>query len=75
MIHPLTLLQKMKQVLFEGKTIIADRIVDIKIYKVDGYYEWDYNPHLKDKSQIDFHIGEIMRAQSFRRAIFPYQAI
>lgn len=54
-----------KHILFEGKTSIGGMDVDIKIYKVNDddliYYEWDYNPHLVDKSQINVHIGGINR--------------
>lgn len=58
-----------RQILFEGKTAMGGRDVDLKIYKVKDeegceYYEWDYNPYLVDENQMDVHIGEIMRADT-----------
>lgn len=56
-----------RTILFEGKTTMGGMDVDIKIYKVQDedmtYYEWDYNPHLVDESQMDVHIGEINRGE------------
>jgi len=67
----------MKQiVLFEGKTTMGGLDVDLKIYRVNDengefqYYEWDYNPHLVDKSQGDVHIGEINRGQDLETILF-----
>lgn len=67
----------MKQlVLFEGKTTMGGRDVDLKIYKVldeEGkfcYYEWDYNPHLVDQDQADVHIGEINRGMDLETILF-----
>lgn len=63
-------------VLFEGKTTMGGRDVDLKIYRVDDengefqYYEWDYNPHLVDKDQADVHIGEINRGNDLETILF-----
>ena len=63
-------------VLFEGKTTMGGRDVDLKIYRVDDengefqYYEWDYNPHLVDKDQADVHIGEINRGKDLETILF-----
>ena len=63
-------------VLFEGKTTMGGRDVDLKIYRVDDengesqYYEWDYNPHLVDKEQADVHIGEINRGNDLETILF-----
>lgn len=63
-----------KTVLFEGKTTMGGRDVDIKIYRVeDGdlkYYEWDYNPYLVDESQMDVHRGEINRGKDLEEILF-----
>ena len=63
-------------VLFEGKTTMGGRDVDLKIYRVDDeegefqYYEWDYNPHLVDKDQMDVHIGEINLGHTLEDILF-----
>ncbi len=63
-------------VLFEGKTTMGGRDVDLKIYRVDDedgkfcYYEWDYNPHLVDKDQADVHIGEINMGNTLEDILF-----
>ena len=50
--------------------------VDLKIYRVDDengnfqYYEWDYNPHLVDKEQMDVHIGEINLGHTLEEILF-----
>lgn len=53
-------------VLFEGKTTMGGKDVDLKIYRVEDedlkYYEWDYNPHFVAEGQADVHKGEINRA-------------
>jgi len=65
-----------KVVIFEGKTTMGGRDVDLKIYRVDDengeflYYEWDYNPHLVDKDQGDVHIGEINHGQDLETILF-----
>lgn len=63
-----------RTVLFEGKTLMGGMDVEIKIYKImDGnfsYYEWDYNPHLVDESQVDVHIGEINRGMDLETIFF-----
>ena len=63
-----------KQLLFEGKTTMGGLDVDIKIYKVIdndmNYYEWDYNPHLVDESQIDVHIGQINRGEDLETLLY-----
>lgn len=52
---------EIKKVLFIGKTTMANKDVDIKIYEVSNdneiYYEWDYTPHLVDVNQIGPHLG------------------
>lgn len=67
----------MKQVvLFEGKTTMGGRDVDLKIYRVDDedgkicYYEWDYNPHLVDVNQADVHVGGINMAETLEDLLF-----
>lgn len=56
----------MRKVIFEGKTQVAQKWVDLKIYIVRDdvtddtcYYEWDINPYLVDKSQMGVHRGGI----------------
>lgn len=60
--------------LFEGKTTMGGRDVDIKIYRIeDGetkYYEWDYNPYLVDESQMDVHRGEINIGKELEEILF-----
>ncbi|MBR5957511.1 MAG: hypothetical protein IKZ99_04030 [Salinivirgaceae bacterium] len=52
-------------ILFEGKTTMGGRDVNLKIYRVEdekgkfSHYEWDYDPYLVDEDQADVHIGEI----------------
>lgn len=63
-------------ILFEGKTTIGGRDVDLRIYRVDDekdefqYYEWDYNPHLVDKDQADVHIGGINMGETLEEILF-----
>jgi len=63
-------------VLFEGKTTMGGRNVDLRIYRVDDengefqYYEWDYNPHLVDKDQADVHIGGINLGHTLEEILF-----
>ena len=56
-----------KQILFEGKVQLAGQLVDFRIYKnVDAdltYYSYDVNPEVRDKTQADYHNGEIKRAK------------
>ena len=63
-----------KTLLFEGKTTMCGRDVDIKIYRVEDedskYYEWDYNPYLVDESQMDVHRGEINRGKDLEEILF-----
>lgn len=61
-------------VLFEGKTTMGGRDVDLKIYRIEDddikYYEWDYNPYLVGEGQADVHKGEINRAQDIETLLF-----
>lgn len=63
-------------VLFEGKTTMGGVDVDLRIYRNDDeqgifkYYEWDYNPHLVDESQVDVHIGEINLGHTLEEILF-----
>lgn len=61
-------------VLFEGKTAMGGRDVEIKIYRIEDngvkYYEWDYNPHLVDKDQADVHLGEINIGSDLETILF-----
>ena len=63
-------------VLFEGKTAMGGKDVDLKIYKVFDdeeqfcYYEWDYAPHLVDEGQADVHIGEVNRGQDLETILY-----
>ena len=63
-----------KTLLFEGKTAMGGRDVDIKIFRVeDGdskYYEWDYNPYLVDESQMDVHRGGINMGNDLEEILF-----
>jgi hypothetical protein len=63
-----------KILLFEGKTTMGGRDVDIKIYRVEDnnskYYEWDYNPYLVDESQMDVHLGEIKIGKDLEEIMF-----
>lgn len=63
-----------KTLLFEGKTTMGGRDVDIKIYRVENgdskYYEWDYSPYLVDESQMDVHRGEINLGKDLEEILF-----
>lgn len=63
-----------KILLFEGKTTMGGRDVDIKIYRVEDvdstYYDWDYNPYLIDESQMDVHHGEINKGKDLEEILF-----
>lgn len=65
---------EIKKVLFIGKTTMANKDVDIKIYEVSNdneiYYEWDYNPHLVDVNQIGPHLGGIMLGKTLKEILF-----
>lgn len=56
-----------KQILFEGKVLLAGELVDFRIYKnMDEdcvYYSYDVNPEVRDETQADFHNGETKRAK------------
>ena len=55
-----------KNILFEGKVIIAGQMVDFRIYKIeDGgmiYYTYEIEPELRDVNQVDFPRGESQMA-------------
>lgn len=63
-----------KTLIFEGKTAMGGRDVDIKIYRVEEgdskYYEWDYNPYLVDESQMDVHHGEINMGRDLEEILY-----
>jgi len=63
-----------KLLLFEGKTTMGGKDVDLKIYKVTNNnlksYEWDYNPHLVDKDQMTVHLGEINRGDDLETIFY-----
>lgn len=65
-----------KQILFEGKVLLAGELVDFRIYKnVDEdcvYYSYDVNPEVKDETQADFHNGEIKRAKDLETLLFRF---
>lgn len=56
-----------KQILFEGKVLLAGQLVDFRIYKNEDtditYYSYDVNPEVRDATQADYHNGEIKRAK------------
>lgn len=63
-----------KKVLFEGKVTLGDRVVDFRIYKNEGeniktHYSYDFNPQVRDKEQIGFHVGEIMCAETLEHLL------
>lgn len=67
----------MRKVIFEGKTQVAQKWVDLKIYKVCDdvtkdfcYYEWDTNPYLVDKNQMGVHRGEINLGHTLEEILF-----
>lgn len=61
--------------LFEGKTTMGGKDVKLKIYRMDDeegktcYYEWDYDPHLVDESQVDVHLGEINKGRTLEEIL------
>lgn len=60
-----------KKILFEGKVLLAEQLVDFRIYKNEDagitYYSYDVNPEVRDASQADYHNGEIKRAKDLER--------
>ena len=63
-------------VLFEGKTTMGGRDVNLKIYRVNDengklkHYEWDYDPYLVDEEQADVHIGGINLSDNLEDILF-----
>lgn len=67
-----------KKVLFEGKVTLGDRVVDFRIYKNEGvyiktHYSYDFNPQVRDKEQIDFHVGETMCAETLEHLLSRFK--
>lgn len=63
-----------RTILFEAKVTLGDRIVDFRIYKNEGedivtHYSYDFNPQVRDKEQMDFHLGEIMDAETLEHLL------
>lgn len=63
-----------KKVLFEAKVTLGDRIVDFRIYENEGedivtHYSYDFNPQVRDKEQMDFHVGETMYAETLEHLL------
>lgn len=69
----------MKQILFEGKVTLADRLVDFRIFKEfdeEGnflYYSYATNPQLRDKNQMDFHSGQTLRDPNLEELLFKFE--
>lgn len=69
-----------RNIIFEGKVTIANRLVDFRIYEhKDGkgnlkYYSYATNPWLRDASQLDFHFGEILRGETLERLLFRFRS-
>lgn len=65
-----------KQILFEGKVLLAGQLVDFRIYKNEDedivYYSYDVNPEVRDENQMDFHNGEIKRAKDLETLLFRF---
>lgn len=65
-----------RQILFEGKVILANMLVDFRIYKnEDGNstcYSYEINPEVKDVNQIGYHRGEIQRAADLATLLFRF---
>lgn len=67
-----------KKVLFEGKVTLGDRVVDFRIYKNEGvdiktHYSYDFNPQVRDKEQIDFHVGETMCVETLEHSLSRFK--
>lgn len=66
-----------KQILFEGKVLLAGELVDFRIYKnVDEdcvYYSYDVNPEVRDETQADFHNGETKRAKDLETLLSRFK--
>lgn len=63
-----------RTILFEAKVTLGDRIVDFRIYKNEGedivaHYSYDFNPQVRDKEQMDFHLGEFMDAETLEHLL------
>lgn len=63
-----------KRILFEGKVLLAEELVDFRIYKnVEEdliYYSYDVNPEVRDETQMNFHNGETKRAKDLETLLF-----
>ena len=66
-----------KQILFEGKVLLAGELVDFRIYKnVDEdcvYSSYDVNPEVRDETQADFHNGETKRAKDLETLLSRFK--
>lgn len=67
-----------KKILFEGKVTLGDKVVDFRIYKNEGvnvltHYSYDFNPRVRDKKQIDFHVGETMCAETLEHLLSRFK--
>lgn len=68
----------MKQIIYEGKVVIAGHLVDFRIFKEFDEkgefmgYSYATNPQLKDKDQADFHDGETLRAMDLETLLFRF---
>lgn len=63
-----------RTILFEAKVTLGDRIVDFRIYKNEGedivtHYSYDFNPRVRDKEQMGFHVGETMYAETLEHLL------
>lgn len=67
----------MKEILFEGKVTLADKLVDFRIYKnqEEGtipYYSYETNPQLRNADQLDFHTGQTTRAKTLEDLLHQF---
>ena len=54
-----------RDILFEGKVTLGDRLVDFRIYKNNedpSYYSFEVNPEVRDEMQAGFYRGGIQRS-------------
>jgi len=68
-----------KHILFEGKVLLAGRLVDFRIYKNEDtditFYSYDVDPEVRDVSQADYHNGEIKRAKDLETLLSRFNML
>lgn len=67
-----------KTILFEGKVMLGDKLVDFRIYKNEDkdimtLYSFEINPEVRDEKQIGYHTGTIQRATTLERLFSQFR--